>query len=279
MILRDSVHAAGRVLTRGLLHPQWREFAPMSWTYLRLYLLGKRLTERRELATLRSLITPGHGHRGHRGQRGFLRARDGCSASAAPGASSRSNPIRSISACSIGVPVPRPWANVDAHQLALGDEAGQAVLYCSAYNRADNRIGQSHDEKHVESYTVQVRTLDEFAASKGLAKIDALKIDVQGAEARVLRGAAHTLAAGLQWLWVEFSPDHLRGAGVDPAGFLQNLAGYGMDVFEVTDAAELRPLTDYAEHTRKMGAGYGDVVLLARDAASRRLRATPRDGA
>ena len=278
MILRDSVHAAGRVLTRGLLHPQWREFAPMSWTYLRLYLLGKRLTERRELATLRSLITPGMVIADIGANAGFYALEMAeCVGRSGRVLAFEPDPFnfglldrRARSA---------PLGNVDAHQLALGDEAGQAVLYCSAYNRADNRIGQSHEEKHVESYTVQVRTLDEFAASKGLAKIDALKIDVQGAEARVLRGAAHTLAAGLQWLWVEFSPDHLRGAGVDPAGFLQNLAGYGMDVFEVTDAAELRPLTDYAEHTRKMGAGYGDVVLLARAAASRRLRATPRDGA
>jgi FkbM family methyltransferase len=276
MILRDSVHAAGRVLTRGLLHPQWRELAPMSWTYLRLYLFGKRITERRELATMRSLITPGMVIADIGANAGFYAlemaecvGRSGRVLAFEPDPFNFSLLDRRARSAPLG--------NVDAQQLALGDEAGQAVLYCSAYNRADNRIGWSHNEKHVESYTVQVRTLDEFAAASGLAKIDALKIDVQGAEARVLRGAVHTLAAGLKWLWVEFSPDHLRGAGVDPAGFLQNLAGYGMDVFEVTDAAELRPLTDYAEHARKMGTGYGDVVLLSRDAARRRSGSAPRN--
>jgi hypothetical protein len=59
MTLRDWVHAAGRVLTRGLLGRRWRERRPVAWTYLQLYLLGKRLTERRELTALRRLIMPG----------------------------------------------------------------------------------------------------------------------------------------------------------------------------------------------------------------------------
>jgi FkbM family methyltransferase len=269
MTLRDGVHAAGRVLTRGLLHPQWRDYAPMSGTYLRLYLLGKRLTERRELATLRSLITPGMVIADVGANAGFY----ALEMAASVGPSGRvlafePDPFNfSLLAGRAGR---APFANVHAHQLALGDAAGEAVLYCSAYNRADNRLGQSQDEAHVEAYTVEVRTLDEVIATTGVQKVHALKIDVQGAESRVLRGAAGTLAAGLDWVWVEFSPDHLRGAGVDPEQFLRDLAGQGMEVFEVTDAADLRPLTDYAGHTRKMGAGYGDVVLLGPEAARRR---------
>src|SRR3954466_13046781 len=59
MSLRDWIHAAGRILTRGLLHPRVRHFPLMTAAYCRLYLTGKRLTDRRELSTLRSLIRPG----------------------------------------------------------------------------------------------------------------------------------------------------------------------------------------------------------------------------
>jgi len=59
MTLRDFIHAAGRPLTRALLHPLWRRQSPVAWTYLQLYLLGKRLSEGRELSTLQSLIVPG----------------------------------------------------------------------------------------------------------------------------------------------------------------------------------------------------------------------------
>src|SRR5919112_40233 len=59
MPFRDWVHGAGRVLTRGLLHPRVRHLPLVSDAYCRLYLLGKRLTDRHELSTIRSLIQPG----------------------------------------------------------------------------------------------------------------------------------------------------------------------------------------------------------------------------
>jgi FkbM family methyltransferase len=156
-------------------------------------------------------------------------------------------------------------ANVDVYPLALGEAAGTATLYSSAYNRADNRIGQRHQEPHVEACEVAIRTLDDVLAERGLT-IDALKIDVQGHEAQVLRGARQALGAGVRWVWLEFSPDHLRGSGSDPERFLAGLAGLGMDLFEVTERAELKPLADYRGHTRKLGSGYGDVVLIRKDA-------------
>ena len=86
-----------------------------------------------------------------------------------------------------------------------------------------------------------MRTLDEYLAERGLAAVDAMKIDVQGLEAQVLRGAARTIARGVRWIWVEFSPDHLRGAGTDPEGFLESLGALGMKVFEVTELGTLEP--------------------------------------
>lgn len=51
---------------------------------------------------------------------------------------------------------------------------------------------------------VQTRTLDEIAVETGISEIDLLKIDVQGAEARVLAGAAHILLR-TRFVWVEVS--------------------------------------------------------------------------
>ena len=69
--------------------------------------------------------------------------------------------------------------NVETYQLALGNETGHAPLYCSAYNRADNRLSPSHAEPHVEKYDAEVRTLDEVLRETGQA-IDAMKIHRNG---------------------------------------------------------------------------------------------------
>jgi hypothetical protein len=45
----------------------------------------------------------------------------------------------------------------------------------------------------VESQSVEAVTLDEYVQTKGIAKVDFLKIDVEGAEASVLEGATNVL--------------------------------------------------------------------------------------
>jgi FkbM family methyltransferase len=263
MTLRDCVHAAGRLLTRGLLHPRWRGGWP-GWVYLRLYLLGKRLTEKHELALLRRLVRPGMVVADIGANVGFY----ALEIAAAVGPSGRvlafePDPFNFhwLRSRCLGV------GNVRSFPLALGDRAEDATLYISAYNRADNRVGQHQGEDHVEAHTVAVQTLDDVAADNQLPAIDALKIDVQGFEQRVLRGARATLAR-VSWIWIEFSPDHLRGAGADPEEFLRELGALPMAMYEVTDHGTLEPLADYAGHTAKIGAGYGDLLLVARGFAA-----------
>jgi FkbM family methyltransferase len=265
MAFRDLVHAGGRILSRALLHPNWRDRAPNAWIYQRLYLFGKRLTEAREVATLRSLTTPGMIIADVGANIGFYTLQMAAWVGPAGRILAFEPDPFNVRLLRARAEAAQP-ANVDVYPLALGEAAGTATLYSSAYNRADNRIGQRHQEPHVEACEVAIRTLDDVLAERGLAAIDALKIDVQGHEAQVLRGAQQALGAGVRWIWLEFSPDHLRGSGSDPERFLAGLAGLGMDLFEVTERAELKPLADYRAHTRKLGSGYGDVVLIRKDA-------------
>jgi FkbM family methyltransferase len=272
MALRDWVHGAGRALTRALLHPRWRHRAPMAWTYLQLYLFGKRLTERRELSTLRSLVLPGMTIADIGANVGFY------TLEMAAGVG-RTGRVLAFEPDPFNFPLlharakTAASANVDAYQVALGDKNGRALLHSSAYNRADNRLSPSHTEPNVEVCEVEVRTLDEFLSARGTPALDALKIDVQGSEAHVLRGARKTLAVGVQWIWVEFSPDHLRGSGSDPERFLESLGELGMDLFEVNDRGGFELVTNYREHTRSMGSSYGDLVLMSKD-TTRRLSRT-----
>ena len=88
------------------------------------------------------------------------------------------------------------------HRVALADTAGRRTLHAfptpatnSLLAPVENVaavVGQGHmDSFHRED--VEVTTLDAFAESEGLSHIDVLKLDVQGAEKLVLRGAQNLL--------------------------------------------------------------------------------------
>jgi FkbM family methyltransferase len=156
-----------------------------------------------------------------------------------------------------------PCSNVAVYPLALGDRRARGVLHASAYNRADNRLSASHTERHVETFDVQIATLDDFLPATPQGRFDALKVDVQGYEGMVLQGARQTIGAGLRWAWIEFSPDHLRGAGQNPVDFLEDIAGLGMDLLQVGEDGSLSPIPDRADHTNRIGSGYGDIVLVS----------------
>jgi hypothetical protein len=88
---------------------------------------------------------------------------------------------------------------------------------------------------------VQTRTLDSFA----LEHVDFMKIDVEGHELAVLRGASETLARHRPWLVVEAWEDHREPVK-------QLLAALDYD---------LRPLQDLCGH---LGSAQ-NLVFLPRD--------------
>lgn len=263
MSVRNWIHAAGRTLTRWLLHPRVRRFPLLTGTYCRLYLIGKRLTERHELSTLRALIEPGMVIADIGANVGFYTLEMArCVGSRGRILAFEPDPLafgllkKRVSRDSL--------QNIETHDVALGDTPGRASLYCSAYNRADNRLSPSHTEPHVEVCEVEVRRLDDILSGRNI-RVDGLKIDVQGNEEHVLRGAEAT-SRHLRWIWIEFSPNHLRASGSDPVGFLHALAAFGMDLFEVQDQGKLEPLTNFIAHTNRIGSSYGDLVLLRKSA-------------
>lgn len=112
------------------------------------------------------------------------------------------------------------------HECAVSDRSGRALLYRSTENSGDHRLYETPGRAAVD---VMVMTLDSvFLRSR---PVDFIKIDVQGEECRVLRGARALLEGSPRITgMIEFSPEHLRLAGSRPEELLEMLVGLGFRI-------------------------------------------------
>jgi FkbM family methyltransferase len=86
--------------------------------------------------------------------------------------------------------------NVSLHNIGLGDAPGRFSLTFAPSNRAGGFVSdktQASTGHAVES--IEIRRLDDVMSSLVAPQVDFIKIDVEGFEAHVLRGAIATLTA------------------------------------------------------------------------------------
>lgn len=124
-------------------------------------------------------------------------------------------------------------SNISIHQVAVGEDTQPVTLYINPDSQQTNSLALAAVQpfaRSVETETVQCVTLDGFIPQHGPP--DVLKIDVQGYEGAVIRGA-QTVLPSVRYLFIESS-------WLDPAGQLQVLpaaAHYGF-----TDVAVVNPV-------------------------------------
>jgi FkbM family methyltransferase len=102
-------------------------------------------------------------------------------------------------------------SQVSTHQLALSDHAGIIPFHLSAFSKASHIMKPSEQSSQPTSgRCVEVRscTLDELASDLSLSSIRLMKVDVEGAESDLLRGAAQTITKFRPHLVIELhSPE------------------------------------------------------------------------
>jgi FkbM family methyltransferase len=118
--------------------------------------------------------------------------------------------------------------NVTVHRTALGATAGGGVLalprrgLLPVHGRAflttgASGLGSNTEFGRHDDVPVAVTTVDDLVGALGLDRLDVVKVDIEGAEARLLSGARGTLAGFRPVLMLELEDRHLArfGTGVD----------------------------------------------------------------
>lgn len=110
-----------------------------------------------------------------------------------------------------------PEHKVALHEFALGDQDGALAFELNPTNPGDNRLagsgGALMGEEGWHHIEVQVRRLDDVV--EHFTKPLVVKMDVQGAEARVAAGGRRTLAQA-SLMSIEWCPYLLNRVGGDP---------------------------------------------------------------
>jgi FkbM family methyltransferase len=111
-------------------------------------------------------------------------------------------------------------SNVHLHHVAVGDTCAPVLFECWPLS-VDSRVTTKPSARTIE---VPCTTLDEFVTTAGLERIDLLKVDTEGFEVHVLRGAAQVALPRTQRIVIEIHSPKLHeevDAILRPAGFAQ----------------------------------------------------------
>ena len=121
-------------------------------------------------------------------------------------------------------------------EAAASDKNGSALFYDAESgsslikNEAEGHIGYK-----IKGFKVKTMTLDTFVKQRGIRKVDFIKIDAEGADYLVLKGAAALLQKQTAPdLMVEVIDKELIRAGASSSEVIEYLKGFGYTPYDFT---------------------------------------------
>lgn len=120
--------------------------------------------------------------------------------------------------------------------LALSDQTGSCEIAYAA-SQADNQglasiVNLEQSDADLKQH-IDTVTLDDFVQRENLQRIDLMKIDIQGAEMKLLRGGADALKRFSPDLLMEVSPGDLAKANTNSRELCQVIESYGYSIFSI----------------------------------------------
>ncbi len=135
-------------------------------------------------------------------------------------------------------------SNVEIAPFALGSDNKQADFYLvEGPENYCNSLRLPAVQAPTSMVRVEVRALDEYLSSKGIGPVDFVKIDTEGAELEVLRGASRLITTHPQpVIMSEIAELRTAAWGYSARETIQTLERLGYDWFSIRADGTLAPL-------------------------------------
>jgi FkbM family methyltransferase len=151
------------------------------------------------------------------------------------------------------------WAQIN--QCALSDSEEPVTLYMAKPNNVGATSFRDQYWASGQTFQVACTTLDHYLDQNGIAKVDVMKIDVEGAEMAVLRGAEKLLSGpDRPALVLEYEESAQQRFGSSCAELTSFLTAHGYELERITDQAVV-------PYTRKEQEDYSFNILASPSAA------------
>lgn len=123
--------------------------------------------------------------------------------------------------------------NVELYPIAIGAEEGEGFL---EYTTANSGGGSITPVSHKGTVRIKVRTLDTLVAEMKISRLSFLKIDVEGYEPNVLKGAEKTISRFKPALYIEVTEKWYRRIGYSSNELFTYLNNQGYRIMTEMDS-------------------------------------------
>jgi len=147
----------------------------------------------------------------------------------------------------------RKFGDVTIHEIALSDHAGEATFWVNPSASGLNGL-KRHGEGPFTQLTVQCARLDDVAPRD--RRFGFVKIDVEGAEILVLRGAVEFFERDRPYLLFECGPAGPEAFELESVDLFRQVRELGYEVYTTRGWLESRPAVDEQAFLRALEFPY-----------------------
>ena len=139
------------------------------------------------------------------------------------------------------------FTNIQLLNIGLGEKKETVKLYeVNEHNPGMNRI--IAENKNLPYKTIEIESLDTICTVHGIAHVDMIKLDVEGFEYSVLKGAKETIIKSKPTLFIELNDSNLKENNSSAKELLTLLISYGYtNIYQASNLVPIHPETSFTK--------------------------------